>query len=200
MPVNYQFDKKRLEAFIDAIIAILLTILVLEMKIPENKIENTSTYEQIKSLAPFIISYLASFMLIVGFWIDYHLLSVNISNITERFIILNMLFIFSISFAPFITAFAAEHYHDAFAVALLSTTYCVMNFFFMLIFLYAKSKNLTDPSFFKSKGTDIYSAKKPQYSYQKKAWYQTVLMLQENIITKAGVGRLCGLFCKSLQA
>ncbi len=158
MPVNYQFDKKRFEAFIDAIIAILLTILVLEIKIPENKIENASTYDQVRSLTPFMVSYLASFMLIVGFWIDYHLLFVNITNITKRFIILNMLFIFSISFAPFVTAFAGEHYHDAFAVALLSTTYCVMNFFFMLIFLYSKSKKLTDPAFFKNKGTDIYSA------------------------------------------
>ena len=158
MPVNYQFDKKRFEAFIDAIIAILLTILVLEIKIPENKIENASTYDEVKSLIPFLVSYLASFMLIVGFWIDYHLLFVNITNITKRFIILNMLFIFSISFAPFVTAFAGENYDDAFAVALLSTTYCVMNFFFMLIFLYAKSKKLTDPAFFKNKGTDIYSA------------------------------------------
>ena len=158
MPVNYQFDKKRFEAFIDAIIAILLTILVLEIKIPENKIENASTYEQVKSLTPSIVSYLASFMLIVGFWIDYHLLFVNITTITKRFVILNMLFIFSISFAPFVTAFAGKHYHDAFAVALLSTTYCVMNFFFILIFLYAKSKKLTDPAFFKNKGTDIYSA------------------------------------------
>ena len=79
MPVNYQFDKKRFEAFIDAIIAILLTILVLEIKIPENKMENTSTYEQVKSLTPYLVSYLASFMLIVGFWIDYHLLFVNIT-------------------------------------------------------------------------------------------------------------------------
>ena len=157
MPVNYQFDKKRFEAFIDAIIAILLTILVLEIKIPENKIENASTYEQVRSLTPSIISYLASFMLIVGFWIDYHFLFVNITTITKRFVILNMLFIFSISFAPFVTAFAGKHYNDAFAVALLSTTYCIMNFFFILIFLYAKSKKLTDPSFFKNKGTDIYS-------------------------------------------
>ena len=157
MPINYQFDKKRFEAFLDAIIAILLTILVLEIKIPENEAENTSTYEQVKSLAPYVVSYLASFMLIVGFWIDYHLLFVNITTITKRFIILNMLFIFSISFAPFVTAFAAKHYDDAFAVALLSTTYCVMNFFFILIFLYAKSKKLTDSTFFKNKGTDIYS-------------------------------------------
>ena len=157
MPVNYQFDKKRFEAFIDAIIAILLTILVLEIKIPENKIENASTYEQVRSLTPSIISYLASFMLIVGFWIDYHFLFVNITTITKRFVILNMLFIFSISFAPFVTAFAGKHNHDAFAVALLSTSYCVMNFFFIFIFLYAKSKKLTDPSFFKNNGTDLYS-------------------------------------------
>jgi uncharacterized membrane protein len=157
MPVSYQFDKKRFETFIDAIIAILLTILVLEIKIPENKIENASTYEQVKSLTPYIISYLASFMLIVGFWIDYHLLFVNITNITKRFMILNMLFILSISFAPFVTAFAGRHYQDPFAVALLSTTYCIMNLFFVIIFLYAKSKKLTDPDFFKNRGSDIYS-------------------------------------------
>jgi uncharacterized membrane protein len=159
MPVNYQFDKKRFEAFLDAIIAILLTVLVLEIRVPENKTENISTYEQVKSLTPYIVSYLASFILIVGFWIDYHLLFVNITNITKRFILLNMLFILSISFAPFVTAFAGRHYHDAFAVALLGTTYCIMNFFFMLIFLYAKAKNLTDPAFWKdNRGTALLSA------------------------------------------
>jgi len=159
MPVSYQFDQKRFEIFIDAIIAILLTILVLDIRIPEDKIENLSTYEQVKTLTPIIVSYLASFMLIVGFWIDYHLLFVNITHITKRFILLNMLFIFSISFAPFVTAFAGKNFRDAFAVALLSATYCIMNFFFMLIFLYARSKNLTDPVFWKaSKGTALYSA------------------------------------------
>ena len=157
MPVNYQFDKKRFEAFIDAIIAILLTILVLEIKIPEGKIDNVSTYQQVRSLTPYVVSYLASFMLIVGFWIDYHLLFVNIVTITKRFIILNMLFICSISFAPFVTAFAGKHYDDPFAVALLSTMYCVMNFFFIVVFLYAKSKKLADPAFFKSRASDVYS-------------------------------------------
>ena len=157
MPVNYQFDKKRFEAFIDAIIAILLTILVLEIKIPEAKIDNASTYQQVRSLTPYVVSYLASFMLIVGFWIDYHLLFVNIVTITKRFVILNLLFICSISFAPFVTAFAGKHYDDPFAVALLSTMYCVMNFFFIVVFLYAKSKKLADPAFFKSRASDVYS-------------------------------------------
>jgi len=114
---------------------------VLEIKVPEDHIENTSTYEQFKSLTPFVVSYLASFMLMVGFWIDYHLLFVNITNITKRFIILNMLFILSTSFAPFVTAFAGKHYHDGFAVALLSANYCIMNFCFIIVFLYAKSRS-----------------------------------------------------------
>src|SRR4051812_7877387 len=117
MAVSYQFDKKRFEAFIDAIIAILLTILVLEIKIPEDKIAGASTYTQIRSLAPYIVSYLASFTLILGFWIDYHFLFVNITTITKRFVIINMMFILSISFAPFVTAFAGKNHHDAFAVA-----------------------------------------------------------------------------------
>ena len=159
MAVSYQFDKKRFETFVDAIIAILLTILVLEIKIPEDKIEGTSTYEQVRTLIPYIVSYLASFMLILGFWIDYHLLFVNIMTISKRFIILNMLFIFSISFAPFVTAFGGKHYHDAFAVALLGASYFIMNLSFMLIYLFAKWKNLTDPAFWKdNKGTARYSA------------------------------------------
>jgi uncharacterized membrane protein len=150
MAVNYQFDKKRFEAFTDAIIAILLTILVLEIKIPEDKSDSVSTYEQVRSLTPYIVSYFASFMLIVGFWIDYHLLFVNIiTNMTKRFVLLNIVFLLTLSFAPFVTAFAGKHYHDPFAVALLSATYFIMNFFFMLIFSYAKSKSLTDPAFWK---------------------------------------------------
>ncbi|MEO6490040.1 MAG: hypothetical protein ABIO04_08895, partial [Ferruginibacter sp.] len=57
----------------------------------------------------------------------------------------------------FVTAFAGRHYRDPFAVALLSTTYCIMNLFFILIFLYAKSKKIANPDFFKNKGRDIYS-------------------------------------------
>lgn len=142
-----EFDKKRFEAFIDAIIAILLTILVLEIKVPENEIESSSTFEQFKSLAPYILSYLASFILIVGFWIDYHLLFGNIKRISLRFILVNMLFIFSLSFTPFITAFSGKNYDDTFAVALLATIYFLINLFFMFIFLDAKFEKLTEPEF-----------------------------------------------------
>ena len=159
MAVNYHYDKKRFEAFIDAIIAILLTILVLEIRVPESKQEHCTTFEQVISLTPVLIAYIGSFLLIVGFWLDYHLLFVNLSQqLTKPFILLNMLFILSVSFAPFTTAFAGHHYNDSFAVALLAFNYFVMNIFFSFIYWYVMAKKLTDDQFFiDNKGTAIYS-------------------------------------------
>ncbi len=159
MSVNYNYDKKRFEAFIDAIIAILLTILVLEIRVPDDEEhQSLSTYKQVVSLLPVFVSYIASFLLIVGFWIDYHILFVNISHISKRFILLNMLFVLSVSFAPFTTAFAGTHYNDSFAVSLLMTNYFFTNLFFSLLYAYAMKKNLVDPQFWiDNKSTGIYS-------------------------------------------
>src|SRR6185295_9752004 len=122
-------------------------ILVLEIRIPEEAKEHKDTYHQVVGLVPVLVSYIASFLLIIGFWIDYHLLFQNISHISKRFIILNMLFILSLSLAPFVTAFAGIHYNDHFAVALLGFSYFIMNVFFGSIYWYAMVKKLTDPNF-----------------------------------------------------
>ncbi len=64
---NYSYDKRRLEAFIDAIIAIILTILVLELRVPETEHSNElNTRQQAASLLPSFVSYIGSF----GMFID----------------------------------------------------------------------------------------------------------------------------------
>ncbi len=159
MAVNYNYDKKRFEAFIDAIIAILLTILVLEIRVPDNEEhQSLSTVKQVASLLPVFVSYIASFLLIVGFWLDFHLLFLNISHISKRFILLNMLFILSVSFAPFTTAYSGEHYDDSFAVALLMANYFFTNLLFGSLYTYAMKKNLVDQQFWiDNKSAGIYS-------------------------------------------
>ena len=106
--LNYNYDKKRFETFIDAVIAIILTILVLELKVPESA--HGSTREQFFSLLPSFVSYLASFMLIVGVSIDYNILYNNLALITKRYILLTMLFIFSLSVVPFSTVFSGQNH------------------------------------------------------------------------------------------
>lgn len=157
---NYTYDKKRFEAFIDAIIAIILTILVLELRVPETEhAESCTTRQQVAALIPSFVSYIGSFLLIVGIWLDHHLLFLNLQHINKQYILLNMLYILSLSVVPFTTAFAGNHYHDSFAVALLFGNYFIMNLFFGNLYWYAKSKGLVTPQFFvDNRSTAIYSA------------------------------------------
>lgn len=156
---NYNYDKRRFETFIDAVIAIILTILVLELRIPETEhSESLNTRQQVTTLLPSFVSYIGSFLLIAGIWIDHHILFLNVEKITKRYIVLNMIFVLFLSVVPFTTAFAGNHYHDSFAVALLFVNYVIMNLLFGTLYWYASSKHLLPPSFFAdNKGTAIYS-------------------------------------------
>ncbi len=159
MQPNYNYDKKRFEAFIDAIIAIILTILVLELRIPENEhAGDLNTRQQVAKLLPSFISYIGSFLLIAGIWIDHHILFVNLQKLTKRYILLNMFFILSLSIVPITTAFAGNHYRDSFAVALLFTNYFIMNLLFGNLYWYARRENMLPPQFFvDQKSTAFYS-------------------------------------------
>ena len=147
-PPNYNYDKRRLETFIDAIIAIILTILILELRVPETEhSQSLSTQQQVASLLPSFISYIGSFLLIVGVWIDHHILFLNLQKLTRRYILLNMFFILLLSIVPFTTAFAGNHHRDPFAVALLFINYFLMNLFFASLYWYANRKGLLTTEF-----------------------------------------------------
>jgi uncharacterized membrane protein len=105
--------------------------LVLELRIPESDhVENNNTRQQLAGLVPSFVSYIGSFLLIAGIWMDHHVLFLNLQKITRWFILLNMFFILTLSIVPFATAFAGNNYHDSFAVALLFINYFVMNLLF----------------------------------------------------------------------
>jgi len=147
-PPNYNYDKRRFETFIDAIIAIILTILVLELRIPETEHSNgLGTRQQVASLLPSFVSYIGSFLLIVGVWIDHHILFLNLQKLTKRYILLNMFFILLLSVVPFTTAFAGNHHKDPFAVSLLFINYFLMNLFFASLYWYANRKKLLTAEF-----------------------------------------------------
>ena len=156
---NYDFDKKRFETFVDAIIAIILTILVLELRIPEaGHGAEATTQEMVKSMLSPFISYVGSFLLIFGLWIDYHILFLNLYKLTKRYILMNMFFILTLSLVPATTAFAGVNPHDSFAVALLFTNYVVMNILFGNLYWYAMRKKLIPHQFvMENKATARYS-------------------------------------------
>ena len=142
----------RLEIFIDAILAIIITILVLEFKVPEKAFASD---EEIKSfighLLPSFLSYTISFATIVSLWVDHHFLFRMIEKGDIRFAFLNFVFILFLSPIPFTTALAGRNYESGFAVALVATNYFLMNLALSFMWRYATTKKVIRQSWIREK-------------------------------------------------
>ncbi len=111
--------KNRLEAFSDGTFAIILTILVLELKVPE--LENSTFpvfFEAMKILAPKFISFLFSFFIIAIFWVNHHHIVHQIQKVDSKLLWLNIGLLFSSCLFPFITAFIGDYLSNPYVVAL----------------------------------------------------------------------------------
>lgn len=94
----------RLEAFSDGVIAIIITIMVLELQIP-----NTPDWSGIKALAPKFVSYILSFIYVGIYWNNHHHLIFNTHKINGNIMWSNLAFLFTLSLMPFSTAWMGEH-------------------------------------------------------------------------------------------
>ncbi|MBA4197714.1 MAG: hypothetical protein C0459_09190 [Chitinophaga sp.] len=105
-------NKTRLEAFSDGVIAIIITIMVLEMKAPEGV-----SWEVIKPLIPKLLSYILSFLFVAIYWGNHHHLLHTAKKVTSGIIWSNMNLLFWLSLIPFITAWMGENHFDKVTVA-----------------------------------------------------------------------------------
>ena len=101
----------RLEAFSDAVMAIAITLLVLEVKVPHlpDGASGMDALHALGGLAPKLISYLLAFFFIAVFWTNHHQFLRRVRHVDHRLLWLNMLFLLSVSFVPFPTAVAGEY-------------------------------------------------------------------------------------------
>ena len=95
---------KRLEAFSDAVIAIIITIMVLELRPPEG-----SGFDGLRPLVPKALAYLLSFVLIAIYWNNHHHLFKLVERIDGAVMWSNMALLFSLSLVPFATAWFGEN-------------------------------------------------------------------------------------------
>lgn len=97
-------DKSRIEAFSDGVIAIILTIMVLELKVP-----GSSNWAEVAHLYPLFISYVISYIFIVIYWVNHHHLLQTVSTLTTRILWKNAILLFFLSLIPWATAFMGEN-------------------------------------------------------------------------------------------
>jgi len=107
-----EFQLERLILFSDAVFAIAITLLVIEIKIPEiheKPITDNAVLHKLAELIPKFVGFLVSFLLIGQYWIVHHRMFSFVIYFTDRLIWLNILFLFAIALMPFSTGFYSEY-------------------------------------------------------------------------------------------
>ena len=107
-----EFQLERLILFSDAVFAIAITLLVIEIKIPEiheKPVTENAVLQKLAELIPKFVGFLVSFLLIGQYWIVHHRMFSFVINFTDRLIWLNILFLFAIALMPFSTGFYSEY-------------------------------------------------------------------------------------------
>jgi uncharacterized membrane protein len=105
--------KGRLEAFTDGVIAILITILVLELRPPHG-----ATFEALAPLAPTVLSYILSFIFLAIYWNNHHHLMHAVRHVDGRVLWANVHLLFWLSVVPFATAWMGDNHFAPLPVAL----------------------------------------------------------------------------------
>ena len=110
---QHAMTKGRLEAFTDGVIAILITILVLELRAPHG-----ADLAALEPLAPTVLSYILSFIYIAIYWNNHHHLMHAVRHVDGRILWANIHLLFWLSLVPFATAWMGDNHFAALPVAM----------------------------------------------------------------------------------
>jgi len=101
-------NKSRVEAFSDGVIAIILTIMVLELKVPKE-----TTLEALAALWPVYAAYALSYWLVFRVWLTHHDIFETLHGVNHPIMVANGVLLFAASLVPFATAYAGESHWRA---------------------------------------------------------------------------------------
>jgi uncharacterized membrane protein len=118
----------RLEAFSDGVIAVIITIMVLEIKVPhENGLAG------LHAILPTLGVYALSFAFTGIYWINHHHLVHRTEEADTNILYANLVFLFFLSLLPFFTSYLLEKEIDSFSVAIYAASMVVTGFSFLLL-------------------------------------------------------------------
>jgi uncharacterized membrane protein len=120
--------KGRLEAFSDGVLAIIITIMVLEIKVPHGNM-----LEDLKPLLPIFTSYVLSFVYIGIYWNNHHHLMHVVHTVTGSVLWSNIHLLFWLSLVPFATAWMGENHFSKWPVILYGTILLMAGFAYYIL-------------------------------------------------------------------
>jgi uncharacterized membrane protein len=120
--------KSRLEAFSDGVLAIIITIMVLELKVPHE-----ASLHALAGVLPVFLCYLLSFVFVGIYWGNHHHLLHTVHGVSSKLIWANMGLLFMLSLIPFTTAWMGENDFSTIPVALYAVNllFCAIAFYLL---------------------------------------------------------------------
>ena len=101
-------NKSRLEAFSDGVLAIIITIMILEIKVP-----NSNSFESLEPLIPVLLSYVLSFIYIGIYWNNHHHIFQAVKQVNGSILWGNLFLLFWLSLIPFATSWIGSQHFSA---------------------------------------------------------------------------------------
>jgi uncharacterized membrane protein len=129
-------NKNRLEAFSDGMFAIIMTIMVLDLKVPHG-----GTVKDLFSVLPALLCYTQSFLFAGVYWTNHHHLMHTVKKVTGLTIVANMGLLFWLSLIPFVTGWVASCNFAPQAVAVYALLLLIPGFFWNILISIIKKNN-----------------------------------------------------------
>ena len=143
-------QKNRLEAFSDGVMAIIITIMVLELKVPHGHHLN-----DLMPLLPKFISYVMSFVYIGIYWNNHHHLLHTIRQVSGGIMWANMHLLFWLSLVPFVTGWMGENHFAPLPVALYGMCLMMAGVAYFILSIQIIKKHGKDSLLAKAVGSDL---------------------------------------------
>jgi uncharacterized membrane protein len=124
----YQPSPARLEAFSDGVIAVIITIMVLEFKVPHE-----DGFAGLRVLAPTLAVYLLSFVFTGIYWVNHHHLIDRLKHVNALILWANLGLLFCLSLLPFFTNYMVEKHMNSFSVAVYAALLGITGLSFTLL-------------------------------------------------------------------
>jgi uncharacterized membrane protein len=137
---NAKMGTGRIEAFSDGVIAIIVTIMVLQLTNPSQP-----TFPALLKQAPIFLSYALSFLVVAIMWVNHHHLIHAVREVNARLLWSNINLLFWMSLTPFVTDFMGRNPHAPFPVALYGLSLAMCGFAFWLLRIEIARQHRHDP-------------------------------------------------------
>lgn len=120
--------KGRVEAFSDGVLAIIVTIMVLELKVPEG-----AEWKDLMTLFPKFLSYVLSFMMVLIYWNNHHHTFQIVEKVDGKILLANGFLLFFLSIIPFATAWMGETHFEKNPVILMGVILFLLGVAYLIL-------------------------------------------------------------------